>query len=154
MIDLGLAKFSHHIRLVLILCRPSGNPCKSLHVLGINPTFSVDPMSPFGMLNPSSPSMGLVVKCGLTHENCYGTDLFPLHVNIDRLEVKDKPFNEFPKFENLFLSRYLQNFLGIGGKVVLVFGSSALDTLTQHFKARKIHLADQDDNLCILWEKV
>ena len=106
------------------------------------------------MLNPSCPSMSRVVECGLTHENCYGTDLFPLHVNIDRLEATDKPFDEFPEFKDLFLNRHLSNFLAIGGKVVLIFGSTALEMVVQQLKLRKIHLPDHDDNVCIFWEKV
>jgi hypothetical protein len=125
-----------------------------LHVLGINPTFSQEIHSRYGMLDPDCPSMGLVVDCGLTGDKCYGTDLFPLHVDIDYLQATDRPFDDFPQFEHLFLSRHLDSFLNIGGKVLLVFGGSAFDTLASRLRLKDIKLSDPYDDLCIFWEKV
>src|SRR5436190_8903598 len=107
--------------------RSSGDACSLLHVLGINPTFSCDIHSTYGMLDPDCPSMGNVVQCGLTGDNCYGTDLFPLHVDTGFLEKTDRPFEDFPQFQDLFLSLHLDSFLNTGGKVLLVFGDSAFD---------------------------
>jgi hypothetical protein len=106
------------------------------------------------MLDPKCPSMGKVVLCGLTGETCYATDLFPLHVDINYLAATDRPFDDFPEFEELFLSRHLSSFLDIGGKVLLVFGLSAFKTLEQCLKLKVIRLSEPDDDLRIFWQKV
>ena len=118
----GLVPYQRALILLLMSFRSSGDPCSPLQVLGVNPTFSVDVHSSYGMLDPQCPSMGEVVQCGLTSEKCYGTDVFPLRININYLNVTDRPFDDFPEFKELFLDRHLSSFLDIGGKVLLVFG--------------------------------
>jgi hypothetical protein len=98
--------------------------------------------------------MGKVVRCGLTGDNCYGTDLFPMHVDIRNLEATDRPFEQFPQFEELFLSDNLESFLNMGGKVLLVFGESAFGELEERLDLNDINLSDPEDDLRIYWEKV
>jgi hypothetical protein len=134
--------------------RSSGDPCSPLQLLAINPTFSVDVHSSNGMLDPQCPSMGEIVQCGLTSEKCFGTDLFPLRVNLNYLKVTDRPFDGFPEFKELFLNRHLSSFLDIGGKVLLVFGLSSFEALEDRLKLKSIELHEPDDGLRIFWEKV
>ena len=98
--------------------------------------------------------MDEVIRCDLNSEKCYETNLFPLHVNINYLPTTDRPFDDFPEFEELFLSRHLSSFLDIGGKVLLVFGWSAFEKLGQRLKLKAIRLSEPDDDLRIFWEKV
>lgn len=150
----GLMRYQNAPIILLIHFRSSGDPCSPLHILAINPTFSVDVHSPYGILDPKCPSMGEVVQSGLTSEKCFGTDLFPLRVNIDYLEVTDRPFDGFPEFTDLFLHRHLSSFLEIGGKVLLVFGRSCFKALEDHLKLKSIELDGSNDGLRIYWEEV
>ena len=106
------------------------------------------------MLDPDCPSMGNVVRCGLTGDNCYGTDLFPLHVDTGFLEKTDRPFEDFPQFQDLFLSLHLDSFLNTGGKVLLVFGDSAFDEVAGCLDLNDIGLSNPKDDLRIFWEGV
>jgi len=106
------------------------------------------------MLDPQCLSMGEVVRCGLNGEKCYATDLFPLHVNINYLTATDRPFDDFPEFEELFLNRHLSNFLNIGGKVLLVFRWSAFGKLKPLLNLEGITLSEPEDDLRIFLQRV
>ena len=99
--------------------------------------------------------MGEVVRCGLDSGNCYGTDLFPLRVNINSLTTgTDRPFDAFPEYKELFMTQHLSSFLDIGGKVLLVFGLSAFEALEGQLQLKDIRLSDDDDDLRVFWERV
>ncbi len=125
----------------LAYSRPSGDPRSTLHILGLNPTFATEDDAE--MLDESCWTMSMVVECGFTHANAYGTDIFPLKVDLKLMDTMDSaekrktakrrrvayfrrrrdPFKSFPQFKEIF-NCHLDKFLR-WGKVLLVFGEVA-----------------------------
>jgi hypothetical protein len=132
-------------------CRASGDPLARLHILALNPTFSIDPDSE--MLHPECPSMGMVLECGLNSGNCFATDIFPLRFNLDT-EYCDDPFFVFPEFKWVFLKRYLPNFLKFGGEALLIFGNSAFDTFASVRRLEEEDLGAENAHLEVYTERV
>jgi len=64
------------------------------------------------------------------------------------------PFDDFPEFEELFLTRHLSSFLDIGRKVLLAFRLSAFEKLEQCLNLKVITLSEKDDDFRMFWEKV
>ena len=140
---------------LILTYRTGCNPRRLLHVLGLNPTFSVHVGN--HMLHRDCPSMGLVVECGLTEENCFGDDIFPVRIqnaHLRRVSESGDPFEAYPEFQDLFLKLHLPNFLMHGGKVLLVLGRIAFGKLREELGLRKVELGRSLNHLEIYYETV
>ena len=148
-----LELLGHTAFIDLVDSRPSGDPHSTLHILGLNPTFATEDDAE--MLDESCATMSMVVECGFTGANAYGTDIFPLKVDLDLMDAMEKrknakrrrmayfrqrrdPFKSFPQFEEVF-SRHLDNFLR-WGKVLLVFGEVAWDYVEKWLDVEELTL--------------
>ena len=126
--------------------RPSGDPRSTLQILGLNPTFATEDDAE--MLDESCPTMSMMLDCGFTGANAYGTDIFPLKVDLVLIDALDEhknprrqrrnPFKSFPRFEKLF-RRHLDNFLQ-WGKVLLVFGEVAWEYVDRWLDVEELTL--------------
>jgi hypothetical protein len=148
-------KVQHLLRVSGIDFRASGNPSRLLHVLGLNPTFTMHVGD--RILHQDCPCMGLVVECGFTERNCFGADIFPVRIQNGYLQDNSDngdPFEAYPEFMELFLSRHLPNFLRFGGQVLLVLGKTSFESLKQTLPLRKVELDESVNHLEIYCEMV
>lgn len=105
------------------------------------------------MLDPQCPTMGMVTECGFTERNCFGTDIFPLHFDLNR-DYTDNPFHVFGEFKWLFMKKHVPGFLKLGGDVLLVFGDVAFDILYSYRRLQFESLGKDNEHLNIYTERV
>ena len=105
------------------------------------------------MLDPECPTMRMVTECGFTERNCFGTDIFPLHFDLNT-DYKDNPFHVFGEFKWLFMKKRLPNFLALGGDVLLVFGNVAFEILDSYRKLNLERLGEDNEHLRVYTELV
>lgn len=92
--------------------------------------------------------MSMVLDCGFTGTNAYGTDIFPLKVDLVLMDAMDEcrnprrqrrnPFESFPQLEKVF-RRHLYNVLQ-WGKVLLVFGEVAWEYVDKWLDVEELTL--------------
>jgi hypothetical protein len=105
------------------------------------------------MLDHECPTMRMVRECGFTERNCFGTDIFPLHFELNT-DYKKNPFDVFGEFEWLFIEKRLPNFLRLGGDILLVFGEVAFKTLDSCLTLDLERLGRDNNHLSVYTELV